>query len=58
MVRRGGSRLTAELQRFAEVYTPKYEWPVTVRDGAVAFEDGNGGYVYAVQAATVFALSR
>ena len=48
---------TAELQRFAEAYTPKYEWPVTVADGAVAFDDGGGGNVYAVQASTVFALS-
>ena len=47
----------AELHRFADVYTQKYEWPVTVVEGAVAFDDGGGGNVYAVQAETVFALS-
>ena len=45
-----------ELRRFAEVYTAKYEWPMAVRDGAVHFEDGNSGYVYAVRAETVFAF--
>ena len=29
---------------------------MAVRDGAVRFEDGNGGYVYAVRAETVFAF--
>ena len=47
----------ASLQRFADAYAPKYEWPVTVVDGAVTFEDGAEGNVYAVLAETVFALS-
>jgi PPOX class probable F420-dependent enzyme len=45
-----------ELRRFAEVYSPKYEWPIVIRDGSIDFEDGNSGYVYAVQAQTVFAF--
>jgi hypothetical protein len=45
-----------EIGRFAEVYSVKYGWPMTVRDGAVHFEDGNSGYVYAVRAETVFAF--
>jgi PPOX class probable F420-dependent enzyme len=46
----------AEIRRFAEVYSAKYGWPMTVREGSVHFEDGNSGYVYAVQAETVFAF--
>lgn len=30
----------AKLQRVADVYTSKYEWPVTVRDGAFDAEYG------------------
>ncbi len=45
-----------ELRRFAEVYAAKYSWPMTVRNDAVHFEDGNSGYVYAVRAETVFAF--
>ena len=45
-----------ELRRFAEVYAAKYRWPMTVRNDAVHFEDGNSGYVYAVRAETVFAF--
>jgi len=45
-----------ELRHFAEAYTPKYGWPMTIRDGSVHFEDGNSGYVYAVRAETVFAF--
>ena len=45
-----------ELRRFAEVYSPKYEWPIVIRDGSIDFEDGNSGYVYAVRAETVFAF--
>ena len=48
---------TDELQRFADTYTPKYDWPVTVVEDAVTFDDGGGGNVYAVRAQTVFALS-
>jgi hypothetical protein len=47
----------AELQRFADAYTPKYDWPIRVVEGAVEFDDGGGGNVYTVQAQTVFALS-
>ena len=52
-------RVTAasDLQRFADAYTPKYDWQMTVVDGAVAFDDGGGGNVYAVRVQTVFALS-
>jgi|SRR5688572_29996023 nitroimidazol reductase NimA-like FMN-containing flavoprotein (pyridoxamine 5'-phosphate oxidase superfamily) len=45
-----------DLQRFVAAYTPKYGWPMTIRDGAVHFEDGNSGFVYAVRAETVFAF--
>jgi PPOX class probable F420-dependent enzyme len=51
-------RVTAdvEIERFVAAYSPKYGWPMTVRDGSVHFEDGNSGYVYAVRAETVFAF--
>ena len=55
----GTSRRVTEdedLRRFAELYTAKYEWPLTIRDGVVHFDDGNSGYVYAVRAETVFAF--
>ena len=45
-----------ELQRFVAAYTPKYGWPMAIREGSVHFEDGNSGYVYAVRAETVFAF--
>lgn len=42
------------LAAVAELYGPKYDWRVTVRDGGLYGENGDGGPVYAVTPAVVF----
>ena len=42
------------LQRFAGLYGPKYEWPVTVRDNGIYGENGDGGPVYELTPSVVF----
>ena len=51
------SRVNEEalLQRMAAAYTPKYDWPLSLRDGGVHGE-GGGGPVYAVKPAVAFAF--
>ena len=44
----------ATLQRVADVYTPKYDWPLTVRDGGLYGENGDGGPVYALTPRVAF----
>ncbi len=44
-------------QRVAEVYGPKYDWPVTVRDGGVYGANGDGGPLYVVTPSVVFGFS-
>ena len=41
-------------QRVAELYGPKYEWPVTVRDCGIYGENGDGGPLYVLTPAVAF----
>jgi hypothetical protein len=40
--------------RVAELYGPKYEWPVTARDGGLYGENGDGGPLYVVTPSVAF----
>ena len=44
----------ATLHRVAEAYSPKYEWPLTVRGGGVYGENGDGGPVYVMTPTVAF----
>jgi uncharacterized pyridoxamine 5'-phosphate oxidase family protein len=40
--------------RVAELYGPKYEWPVTARDGGIYGENGDGGPLYVLTPTVAF----
>jgi hypothetical protein len=42
------------LRRVADVYGPKYDWPLTVRDGGIYGENGDGGPIYKLSPAVAF----
>jgi hypothetical protein len=44
----------ATAQRVADVYAPKYDWPLTVRDGGLYGENGDGGPLYVVTPSVAF----
>jgi nitroimidazol reductase NimA-like FMN-containing flavoprotein (pyridoxamine 5'-phosphate oxidase superfamily) len=41
-------------QRVADLYSPKYEWPVTVRDSGIYGENGDGGPLYVLTPTVAF----
>jgi hypothetical protein len=42
------------LARVAGVYAPKYDWPLTVRDGGLYGENGDGGPLYVLTPIAAF----
>ena len=44
----------ATAEKVAAVYGPKYEWPVTVRDGGIYGENGDGGPLYVLTPTVAF----
>lgn len=57
VVEGSASRVSDEalLRRMVEAYTPKYDWPLSVRDGGV-YGDSGGGPAYAVTPKVAFAF--
>ena len=46
----------ATLERAAEAYSRKYDWPLRVRDGAVYDDEGNGGPLFRLEPETCFGM--
>jgi hypothetical protein len=46
----------AEMQRMVDAYSPKYNWRMEVRDGAIHDLDGNAGPVYRLSPQRVLAF--
>ena len=46
----------AEMQRMVDAYSPKYNWRMEVRDGAIHDQDGNSGPVYRLSPQRVLAF--
>ncbi|HEY7465372.1 MAG TPA: pyridoxamine 5'-phosphate oxidase family protein [Dehalococcoidia bacterium] len=46
----------AEMQRMVDAYSPKYNWRMEVRDGAIHDQDGNAGPVYRLSPQRVLAF--
>ena len=44
----------ATLRHVAEVYSAKYDWPLTVRDGGLYGENGDGGPVFVLSPVVAF----
>jgi PPOX class probable F420-dependent enzyme len=46
----------AQMQRMVDAYSPKYNWRMEVRDGAIHDQDGNSGPVYRLTPRRVLAF--